>query len=136
MGDAKTGDANNPFAFDAARMKAAHEGPPMRDEHFLREATPLHKAAALLKFDEVDKLLAAGTHDVDAGDVLNQTALLLLARNLTPRQGCRITSVIMLDFELAFSIRKYVIFNTINSGCRRFVFMIVERRQRHDRTLQ
>lgn len=41
----------------------------------------MHKAAALLNFEEVDKLLAAGSDDADTGDVLNQTPLLLLARN-------------------------------------------------------
>lgn len=62
-------------------------GAPMKEEHFLRGTTPMHKAAALLKFDEVDKLLAAATEagaasaDVDTGDVLEQTPLLLLARN-------------------------------------------------------
>jgi len=56
-------------------------GPPMKDEHFLRGSTPFHKAAALLKFDEVDKLLAEGCDDVDTGDVLNQTPLVLLSRN-------------------------------------------------------
>lgn len=56
-------------------------GPPMQEQHFLRQSTPMHKAAALLNFDEVDKLLAAGSDDVDTGDVLNQTPLLLLARN-------------------------------------------------------
>ena len=56
-------------------------GPPMKDEHFLRGSTPMHKAAALLKEDEVDKLLAAGDDDFDTGDVLDQTPLVLLARN-------------------------------------------------------
>jgi len=56
-------------------------GPPMKDEHFLRGSTEFHKAAALLKMEEVEKLLAAGNADVDTGDVLNQTPLLLLARN-------------------------------------------------------
>jgi len=56
-------------------------GPPMKEEHFLRGSTPMHKAAALLKFDEVDKLLAEGSTDVDTGDVLAQTPLLLLSRN-------------------------------------------------------
>ena len=56
-------------------------GPPMKDEHFLRQATEMHKAAALLKHDVVDKLLAAGNADVDTGDVLGQTPLILLARN-------------------------------------------------------
>jgi ankyrin repeat protein len=56
-------------------------GPPMQEQHFLRQSTPMHKAAALLNFEEVDKLLAAGSDDVDTGDILNQTPLLLLARN-------------------------------------------------------
>ena len=41
----------------------------------------MHKAAALLNFDEVDKLLAEGGADVDTGDVLDQTPLILLSRN-------------------------------------------------------
>jgi len=56
-------------------------GPPMKDEHFLRGSTDMHKAVALLKADEVDKLLAAGNKDIDTGDVLDQTPLVLLARN-------------------------------------------------------
>jgi len=56
-------------------------GPPMQDQHFLRGSTAFHKAAALLKFDEVDKLLAEGATDVNTGDTLNQTPLVLLARN-------------------------------------------------------
>ena len=76
MGDKE----DNPFAYNAEKMRQPHEGPPMKEEHFLRQSTPFHKAATLLKFDEVDKLLAEGTKDVDAGDVLNQTPLLLLAR--------------------------------------------------------
>ena len=56
-------------------------GPPMKDEHFLRGSTPMHKAAALLNMEEVDKLLADGSTDVDTGDVLDQTPLVLLARN-------------------------------------------------------
>ena len=56
-------------------------GPPMKDEHFLQDSTEMHKAAALLKHDEVDKLLAGGNADVDKGDVLDQTPLILLSRN-------------------------------------------------------
>ena len=56
-------------------------GPPMKDEHFLQDSTDMHKAAALLKHDEVDKLLAGGNTDVDKGDVLDQTPLILLSRN-------------------------------------------------------
>ena len=54
-------------------------GPPMKDEHFLRGSTPMHKAAALLNMEEVDKLLADGSTDVDTGDVLDQPPLVLLA---------------------------------------------------------
>jgi hypothetical protein len=79
--DAKTGDAKNPFAFDPVRAREPHEGPPMKEEHFIRGTTPMHKAAALLKLDAVDKLLAEGTEDLDKGDALNQTPLILLARN-------------------------------------------------------
>ena len=53
----------------------------MKNEHFLHGSTPMHKAAALLNFAEVDKLLAEGSPDVDTGDVLAQTPLILLARN-------------------------------------------------------
>ena len=56
-------------------------GAPMQEQHFLRQSTAMHKAAALLNFEEVDKLLAAGNDDYDTGDVLNQTPMLLLARN-------------------------------------------------------
>lgn len=56
-------------------------GPPMKDEHFLRGSTPMHKAAALLKLEEVEKLVAEGSDDIDTGDVLDQTPLVLLARN-------------------------------------------------------
>ena len=56
-------------------------GPPMKDAHFLRGSTAMHKASALLDMAEVEKLLAAGDSDVDTGDVLNQTPLILLARN-------------------------------------------------------
>jgi len=52
----------------------------MQESHFIRGTTPMHKAAVLLKFDEVDKLLAAGSDDVDTGDNLNQTPLILLSR--------------------------------------------------------
>lgn len=69
----------NPFDFKPDYSKPV--GPPMKDEHFLRGATPMHKAAALLKFDEVDKLLAEGATDVDTGDTLDQTPLILLSRN-------------------------------------------------------
>jgi ankyrin repeat protein len=78
MGD--QGDKENPFEYNAAKMKAPHDGPPMQDAHFLRGTTPMHKAATLLNFEEVDKLLAAGSDDIDTGDVLNQTPLILLAR--------------------------------------------------------
>jgi len=71
-------DKDNPFVNVKYPDKV---GPPMKDEHFLRGSTDMHKAAALLKMDEVEKLLAAGNTDVDTGDVLNQTPLILLARN-------------------------------------------------------
>jgi len=71
-------DKDNPFVNVKYPDKV---GPPMKDEHFLRGSTEMHKAAALLKGDEVDKLLAAGNKDIDTGDVLDQTPLLLLARN-------------------------------------------------------
>ena len=71
-------DKENPFT----NIKYPdHVGAPMKDEHFLRGATDMHKAAALLKLDEVDKLLAAGSKDIDTGDVLDQTPLILLSRN-------------------------------------------------------
>jgi len=71
-------DKENPFT----SIKYPDQvGPPMKDEHFLRGTTPMHKAAALLKFEEVDKLIAEGSTDVDTGDVLDQTPLVLLARN-------------------------------------------------------
>lgn len=73
-------EVDNPFEFDAEKMRKPHDGPPMEEEHFLRGTTPMHRAAVMLKFDEVDKLLAAGSDDVDTGDVLNQTPLLLLSR--------------------------------------------------------
>ena len=56
-------------------------GAPMKDEHFLKGSTDMHKAAALLDAAKVDSLLAAGSKDVDTGDVLDQTPLVLLARN-------------------------------------------------------
>ena len=74
-----TDNKENPFEGKPDYSKPV--GPPMKDEHFIRGSTPMHKAAALLKFDEVDKLLAAGSDDVDTGDNLNQTPLILLARN-------------------------------------------------------
>lgn len=72
-------EKKNPFEFKPDYSKPV--GPPMEEQHFLRGSTPMHKAAALLKFDEVDKLLAEGGKDVDTGDVLDQTPLILLARN-------------------------------------------------------
>lgn len=71
-------DKDNPFMNVKYPDKV---GPPMKDEHFLRGSTDFHKASALLKMEEVDKLLAAGNTDVDTGDVLDQTPLILLARN-------------------------------------------------------
>ena len=70
---------DNPFDFKPDYSQPV--GPPMKDEHFIGGSTPMHKAAALLKFDEVDKLLAAGSTDVDTGDKLDQTPLILLSRN-------------------------------------------------------
>jgi len=70
---------SNPFEGKADYSKPV--GPPMQDIHFIRGSTPMHKAAALLKADEVDALLAAGGEDVDTGDALNQTPLILLSRN-------------------------------------------------------
>ena len=73
-------EKENPFVMNHEKMKAPHEGPPMQDSHFIRGTTPMHKAAVLLKFDEVSKLLAEGSTDIDTGDNLNQTPLILLAR--------------------------------------------------------
>jgi len=75
MADAK----KNPFDFKADYSVPV--GPPMKEEHFIRGTTPMHKAAALLNFEAVDKLLAEGSTDVDTGDNLDQTPLILLARN-------------------------------------------------------
>ena len=69
----------NPFDIKPDYSKPV--GPPMQDIHFIKGSTPMHKAAALLKFAEVDALLAAGSKDVNTGDVLDQTPLTLLARN-------------------------------------------------------
>ena len=69
----------NPFDIKPDYSKPV--GPPMQEIHFLKGSTPMHKAAALLKFAEVDALLAAGSKDVNTGDVLDQTPLTLLARN-------------------------------------------------------
>lgn len=87
MADAK-GDItqNDPFSGKPPPRKLGPDGkpeymPPMRDEHFLRGSTEMHKAAALLKIDKVKELIAAGNDDVDTGDVLEQTPLILLARN-------------------------------------------------------
>ena len=70
-----------PNPFDATPDYSKPVGPPMREEHFLRGHTPMHKAATLLNFDEVDKLLAQGGADLNTGDTLDQTPLILLARN-------------------------------------------------------
>ena len=51
------------------------------EEHFLRGTTDFAKAAALLDLNAVESMLAAGTSDVDTGDVLDQTPLILLSRN-------------------------------------------------------
>ena len=67
-------DAVNP-------RKMANGEPPMLEEHFLRGTTDFAKAAALLDLNAVESLLAAGTDDVDTGDVLNLTPLILLSRN-------------------------------------------------------
>jgi ankyrin repeat protein len=78
MGDSET--RVNPFEGKPDYSKPV--GPPMKEEHFIRGSTALHKAAALLKFDEVDKLLAGeGAKDINTGDALDQTPLVLLARN-------------------------------------------------------
>ncbi len=69
----------NPFDFKPDYSQPV--GPPMKEEHFIRGSTPMHKAAALLKFEEVDALLAAGSADIDTGDNLDQTPLILLSRN-------------------------------------------------------
>jgi ankyrin repeat protein len=76
---AATESRPNPFEGKPDYSKPV--GPPMKEEHFIRGSTPLHKAAALLKFDEVDKLLAEGCKDVNTGDNLDQTPLILLSRN-------------------------------------------------------
>lgn len=79
-------EQDDPFSGKKPERKLGPDGKPeymapMREEHFLKGSTDFHKAAALLKIDEVKKLLAAGNDDVDTGDVLEQTPLLLLSRN-------------------------------------------------------
>lgn len=54
---------------------------PMRERDFLRGTTDFMRAAATLDIEAVERMLAAGTTDVDAGDVLDQSAIILLSRN-------------------------------------------------------
>ena len=59
------GEEDNPFMNVKYPDKV---GPPMKDEHFLRGSTPMHKAAALLNFDEVDKLLGKRRREPDGSN--------------------------------------------------------------------
>lgn len=72
--------ANNPFLHAAQNLKTEHTGPPMKEKNFIDGATPLHKAAALLKLEKVDELLMTPGTNLDAEDVLLQTPLILMAR--------------------------------------------------------
>ena len=71
----------NPFMRAALDLHTPHTGPPIKEEHMIHGSTPLHKAAALLKVDKVDEMLAGGEVDVNAEDRLNQTPLILLSRH-------------------------------------------------------
>ncbi len=74
----------DPFAFDPSKLKSAEKiGPPMKDEHFCTGSTQFMKDAALLKFDKVEAALASGLgiNDINTGDVLDQTPVILLSRN-------------------------------------------------------
>ena len=51
------------------------------------DAIYVRNASALLEIEQVERMLADGTADVDKADVLDQTPLLLLSRNRCMRVG-------------------------------------------------
>jgi ankyrin repeat protein len=69
-------DVNKPNEKDLGPV-----GAPMKEEHFLRGSTQFLKDCALLKFEAVEKAIAAGAKDINVGDVLDQTPIILLSRN-------------------------------------------------------